>query len=356
MISSREMQKKLRRQRQRMTFVEKLFITTIATIFLAVFFMPLAYGFFASLKTEAVNADSEAPLMPSSPIMYNYNGTDYPVYDLNYYGKTQRAALIEKGMEESKYVLIDTPNKEVITQSGYWRLLKRKWKIDFKWSNYVEAATLINLPKLMLNTFIYAFFSTIGMVISSSLVAFGFARFNFPGKKYLFGVVLATIILPPSITLIPTYTFFYKIGLVGTWWPLILPAYFANAFNIFLLRQYFMGVPKECDEAAMIDGASYLRIFYSIIIPQSLPAFIAVGLFHFFFCWNDFFGPLIYLTGHPEKYPISIGLTQFMAVHTREVNLIQATSIMSIVIPVLIFFFFQKYFTKGLTVGSSGEN
>lgn len=335
----------------------KIGVTSFTIVFLSLYLLPLVFGFFTSLKSKETLIDVDSPIIPSTAIEYDYNGMVYPVYDINYMGKIEKAALIEKGADESKYVLIDTPDKKVITKNGQWRLEKRSWRVDFQLSNYKEAAKLINLPLLMLNTFMYAIISTIGMVLSSSLVAYGFARFNFTGKKYLFGVVIATMMLPPAITLIPTYTFFYKIGLVGTWWPLILPTYFANAFNIFLLRQYFMGIPKECDEAAMIDGANYFRIFYSIIIPQALPAFIAVGLFHFFYCWNDYFGPLIYLTGHQDKYPLSVGLFMFQAVHNqRNDHFIQAASIMSLMVPVILFFIFQKYFTRGLSVSSGAEN
>ena len=131
--------------------------------------------------------------------------------------------------------------------------------------------------------------------LSGIVVAYGFARFRFPFKNVLFIILIATIILPFQVTLIPPYVIFTKLGWNGTWLPLIVPHFFANAYNVFLLRQYFMSIPRDLDEAAMIDGASPFRILRSIIVPLSVPAIVAVSLFHFFFAWNDFFVPLLYL-------------------------------------------------------------
>jgi multiple sugar transport system permease protein len=157
----------------------------------------------------------------------------------------------------------------------------------------------------------YAIITTFGAVMSASFVAYGFARFRIPGKNILFMLMLSTVILPGAVTLIPTYFVFLKLGWVGTWLPLIVPAFFSWGTNVFLLRQFFMSIPRELDEAAMLDGAGPFRIFFSIILPQSVPALTAVGLFHFFFAWNDFFGPLIYLAGNPDLFPITVGLTAF---------------------------------------------
>ena len=133
--------------------------------------------------------------------------------------------------------------------------------------------------------------------MSCTLVAYGFARFRFPGRNLLFLLVIATIFLPDVVTTIPTYTLFLKLGWVGTWLPLMVPAFFANAYDVFLLRQYLLTIPREMDEAAAIDGAGPFRTLVSVIIPQAWPVIIAVAIFHLVYSWNDFFGPLIYLSG-----------------------------------------------------------
>jgi len=242
----------------------------------------------------------------------------------------------------------------LIEWEGRWRTLEPVWEIDVQWSNYPEAWVAIDFLKLLGNTLFYAILSTIGAVGSSTLVAYGFARFDFPFKNILFGLVMATIILPGAVTLIPRYAFFNYIGWVGTWYPLIVPVYFANAYNVFLLRQFFLGIPRDLDEAATIDGAGPFRTFWSIILPNAKPALTAVILFHFFFAWNDFMEPLIYLAGNPDKFPITVGLTGFNNLYTQQTNLIMAVSIISLVIPLAIFFFAQRIFLEGIQIGGAG--
>ena len=160
-----------------------------------------------------------------------------------------------------------------------------------KIENFATAWEQLNFPRLLFNTAAIAVLSTIGAVVSSSVVAYGFSRFRFPGRNPV-PVLLATIILPLQVTLIPQYVVFTRLGWTGTWLPLIVPHFFANAYNVFLLRQYFLTIPRDLDEAAMIDGAGPFRILRSVIMPQAMPAIVAVTLFHFFFAWNDFFLPL----------------------------------------------------------------
>jgi multiple sugar transport system permease protein len=203
---------------------------------------------------------------------------------------------------------------------------------------------------LFLNTIAIAVIGTIGAVTSAVIVAYGFSRFRVPGKPILFAILVGTIILPQQVTIVPTYAMFTKIGWVGTWLPLLVPHFFGNAYNVFLLRQFFMGIPRDLDEAAMIDGASPLRILWSVIVPQSWPAIIAVCLFHFFFAWNDFLTPLVYLIGHEELWPISVGMSYFTGQFTTLPHLIQATAMMALALPVFIFFLAQRFFVQGVVV------
>jgi multiple sugar transport system permease protein len=183
-------------------------------------------------------------------------------------------------------------------------------------------------------------------------VAYGFARFRIPGKDGLFLVMIMTIVLPFQVLLIPQYLGFKAIGWTGTWLPLIVPTFFANAYNVFLLRQYFLTLPRELDQAAQVDGANPLRILWSVIIPQSWPVIIAVALFHFFFTWNDFFAPLVYLSGHPELATMTVGLQAFSAVYAASGSgyLTQAAALLALIVPVTIFFLAQRAFARGVVI------
>ena len=187
-------------------------------------------------------------------------------------------------------------------------------------------------------------------LLSCIAVGYAFARFPIPGKNILFLVLIGTIILPRQVTLIPTFAFFSTIGWVGTFAPLIVPHFFANAYNVFLLRQYFMGLPRELDEAAMIDGANPLGILLRVIIPQSWPVIISVAVFHFVFAWNDFFGPLLYLGSNPDLQPISVGVMGFNLRQGTQPQYVQAVSLMAMILPVVIFIFAQRFFMRGVVI------
>jgi multiple sugar transport system permease protein len=325
-------------------------LTGFALMVLALFLIPMGYGIATSLKTDNQISNTGAPWWPSSERTFNYEGEDYPVYLVPTLSGNQALALVTPRREESWFVDPANPEAGLINWQGSWRTLEPVWEGDPQWSNYPTAWNTIDFLKLMRNTFMYAVLSTIGAVASASIIAYGFARFPIPGKNILFLIVMATIILPPAVTLVPTYYFFNKIGWVGTWLPLIVPAFFGNGYNIFLLRQFFMGIPRELDEAATIDGAGPFRVFFSIILPQAIPALTAVTLFHFFFAWNDFFQPLVYLAGNPDKFPISIGLTAFKQLYSQQTNLIQASSLIAALFPLLVFFLAQRVFMQGIVI------
>lgn len=333
--------------RQRLNTV---LMTLFAFLVLAIFLLPMGFGIVTSLKTDTQVSTAGAPWYPASPITFEYQGDVYEVFEVPVDGGTQEWALINRGRESSEFIDPANPDAGLISWEGRWRTLEQAWEWDPVWSNFRDAWNTINFPRLLGNTVFYAVVSTIGAVSSAALVAYGFARYQIPGKGTLFLVVMATIILPPAVTLVPTYAFFNQIGWVGTWWPLIVPQFFANGYNIFLLRQFFMGIPRALDEAAMIDGASHFRIFWSVILPQAKAALLAVTLFHFFFAWNDFFGPLIYLAGNPDLYPITVGLNGFNGLYEGKDNLIQAASLTAAVIPLVVFFFAQKAFIQGVVI------
>jgi multiple sugar transport system permease protein len=328
----------------------KMAVTGLALAVLVLFLIPMVYGVVTSLKTDNQFSEIGAPWWPATVKKFTYQDKAYEVYLVPIDGEIKPLALYRKGRQSSWFVDPENPEVGPFEWQGQWRQLERAWEFDPQWSNYRKAWNTINFPILLRNTLMYAVITTFGAVLSASLVAYGFARFRIPGKNILFMLMLSTVILPGAVTLIPTYFVFLRIGWVGTWLPLIVPAFFSWGTNVFLLRQFFLSIPRDLDEAAMIDGANPLRIFWSVILPMSTPALTAVALFHFFWAWNDFFGPLIYLAGHPEKFPITVGLTAFNNLYSQSTNLIQAASLISAALPVVVFFLAQRVFMQGVVI------
>jgi multiple sugar transport system permease protein len=326
-------------------------VTAFTIAILIIFLSPFAFMVLTSLKTQDQISVIGAPIYPAAPPTIEYKGQKIEIYTVPLPdGTTKDLAMVKKGQKESIFVDPENIDAGEITWVGSYRILERPWKFSPTYSNYVEAWNAVNFPRLLWNTFFYAIMTEIGVLISCTLVAYGFARFRFPGRDFLFIILISTIFLPAFVTVIPTYTFFVKIGWVGTWLPLIVPSFFANAYDVFLLRQYFMTLPRELDEAAMIDGASPLRVLWSIIIPQSYPALMAVTVFHIVFAWNDYFGPLIYLSTNRDNWPISVGLATFNGIYGQRPQLIQAGALMAMVLPLLLFALAQRFFVQGIVV------
>lgn len=326
-------------------------ITSLTLVILLLYLLPFGYTVLTSLKTKQQMAEVNAPILPAEAQVLEHEGKSYDIYQVPLEdGSSQNLALFKKGRKESQFLDPKNPSAAPIIWQGSWRALTPAFKPAINWSNYPTAFKSIKFLRLLGNTLMYALITTVGAVFSAAFVAYGFARFKFPFKGILFIVLISTIVLPPQVTLIPTYFIFFQMGWVGTWLPLIVPQFFANAYNVFLLRQYFMTIPPAIEEAARVDGAGPLRIFWQIILPQAVPALIAVSLFHFFYAWNDFFGPLIYLAGNADWLPIVVGLSNFNGLYNTEPQLIQAAAIMTMIIPLTIFFFAQRFFMQGVVV------
>jgi len=221
-----------------------------------------------------------------------------------------------------------------------------------QWSNYVDLFDVVPVFRYAQNTLIITFGATAGQVITSAIVAYGFARLRFAGRDKAFAVILSTLMLPYAVTIVPLYVMFSELNWINTYWPLILPYWFGGgAFNIFLLRQFFRGIPMDLDEAAILDGAGRLRIFWSIILPLSKPAIIAVTILSLLHHWNDFLGPVIYLT-NSRMWTLAIGISALDSIESgfdwTHYQMVLSTLI---VIPViLIFFLAQRVFIQGITV------
>ncbi|GGG22658.1 carbohydrate ABC transporter permease [Paenibacillus abyssi] len=217
-------------------------------------------------------------------------------------------------------------------------------------SNYHDALTMFPFHTYFLNTLTIVSLSVLGTVLTSSLCAYSFARLNWPGRDKMFALILTSMMLPGAATLIPTFLGWRTVGAINTFIPLILPSWFGGgAFNIFLLRQFFKTIPKELDEAALIDGAGLFRIYTSILLPLIKPALIVVALFAFLHHWNDFLSPIIYLNSE-KNYTLAIGLQQFKGQFNAQWNYMMAASTVVILPTVLVFLIGQKYFIEGITL------
>ena len=332
-------------------FLGRSSILMFALIVISAYLLPLLYMVTTALQQPGQSTTPGAPVWPAAAQTVEYQGETFPVFAVPLTdGTTRQLILIEPGRESSVFIDPGDPTQTRIEWQGRWRTLDQAWTFAPLIENFTTAWDQLNFPRLLRNTFLIAFLSTIGAVLSSILVAYGFARFRFRGKNVLFVILIATIILPFQVTLLPQYVMFTWLGWNGTWLPLIVPHCFANAYNVFLLRQYFLSIPRELDEAAMIDGAGPFRVLRSVIVPQSLAAITAVGLFHFFFAWNDFFVPLLYLASKPELQPLSIAIQQYNALYATQPTLIQASALMAMAVPVLVFLLAQRAFMRGVVV------
>ncbi len=212
--------------------------------------------------------------------------------------------------------------------------------------NFSEVFHSIPLLKYLKNTVFITVLTIVGTIFSSSLCAYAFAFCRVPYRKPLFYAVLATVMLPPVVNMIPSFILFRELGWIDTFKPLIVPAFFGSAFAIFLFRQFFLGIPMALIEAARIDGAKPLQIYWQIVMPMSRPVCLTIGLFAFVGCWNGFMGPLIYLNSE-DNWTLQLGLNSFVGEVVDQTNLMMACAVM-VVLPVIVaFFFLQRYFISG---------
>mgnify|MGYP000101131281 CR=1 FL=1 len=224
------------------------------------------------------------------------------------------------------------------------------WPKKMIWGNYSEALSSMNFLLYLGNTLTIAAGNMIGTLLTSAMAAYAFSRLRWRGRNFCFALILSTMMMPGTVTLISQYLMWNGVHSINTFVPLVLPAFLGGgAFNIFLLRQFFLGIPKALDEAATVDGAGSTRIFFSIILPLSKSALIVVSLFTFLGCWNDFFGPLLYLNSH-EKFTLALGLLQFRGEYTAKWNYIMAASTVVIAPCIVLFLVGQKYLIEGISL------
>ena len=246
------------------------------------------------------------------------------------------------------------------SNAGAHRSSRRAWSPGaWVWQNFIDAVNYIPFGLYALNSLIITVGVTIGSVLSNTLVAYGFSRIQWPGRNMVFYICIATLFLPYPVILVALFDIFGKLpsfGLQGakswvdTFLPLIVPAFFANPFYIFLMRQFMLGIPKELSDAARVDGASEIQTFWKVILPLTKPAIVVVAIFAAVGAWNEFLLPLLYLQDN-SKYPLAVGLAFFTRQHDVAYNLLMAASVLIVLPVVVIFLLAQRFFVEGITVG-----
>ena len=223
---------------------------------------------------------------------------------------------------------------------------------EFHFKNFIDGPKVIHFPRLLLNSLVITGLSVIGGVMTSMMAGYALARLRFPGRKVWFYVFVGSMLLPPVVGIIPLFQLFKDIGWYDTWLPLIVPAFLGgNPLFIFLARQYFLSIPHSIDEAAKVDGAGHVRIFVSVMLPITKPAWITMSILAFQMSWNDYLNPLIYLYSS-QKWPLSVGMASFVtqfAGQTPDWNLYMATNLLYMLPPLIVFFVAQRYFIQGLS-------
>ncbi len=324
---------------------------TIAVAFLTfgslMVMLPLVWMLSTSLKARENATEFPPKWIPQESVKVEYNGRNYFVYEIPVEGEIRQLAMLKKQPEGMAiFFNPDNPDEQYTLKLDTG---ERLYRVAIHWDNYKTGLTMVPFMKYTWNTLIIVGITTIGVIISNTLVAYGFSRFRARWLDILFLLLLSTIMLPPQVTLIPTFVFFQKLGWYDTFLPLIVPAFFANAWNVFLLRQFFMSVPLEMDEAARIDGANAIQILLYVLVPQSWPAMATISIFHFLWAWNDFFYPLIYIQSQ-SKWTIALGLQSFNALYSQQISFMMAAATVTMLPCLIIFFVAQRLFIQGVVV------
>lgn len=332
----------------------------LLTIGAAMILVPFVFMLSTSLKDKDRIFTRRIEWIPTRQITVRVAGKPHKLYRLSRSPRQEYAVPLRDLPRDRVQVAVlpDEPGHAIddgqlgVTRDVARADLEPALRVAFAWSNYREALTPPNFRFLLYlrNTLAITIIALAGQLLSCTLVAFGFARLRFPGRGFLFIVLLSTMMLPAQVTMVPLFKLFVSLGWYDTFLPLTVPAYFAtSAFFVFLLRQYFMGIPIEMDEAARIDGASSWGVFRQVLLPQVKPAVATIAIFSFMGHWNDFLGPLIYL-GNPDLRTLALGLYAFQGEHAVDLQLLMAAASV-VMLPLLaLFAVAQRYFIQGVVI------
>jgi len=319
-------------------------------ILLLTYLFPLAYMFTTALKDDQQFQDGNAPLLPAVRVFYEYEGRQLGVFKVPTEDGIKELALVKGGRSSSEFIDPQNPEAGLLTWQGSWRALEYVYRPEITFENFSYLWNAAKFPQAVKNTLFVAVVSEVGVLLASIAVAYGFSRFRIPGGKWLFYLLIATILIPDSITLVPTYFMYVSVlDWNGTFFPLIVPHLFGNAIYIFLLRQNFKSIPRDLDEAAMIDGAGPLRILVSIILPQSIPAVATVALLHFFYIWNELRVASLYLGIAPNLRTVTFSIQAMQSLNPSPAVL-EAGALLAMAVPVIVLFVFQRFFMQDMVV------
>lgn len=356
--------KKKTSSRKVRNFFQSLFSHALINFVGLFFLVPFLWMLITAFKSNQDVFHTPPRWLPYDNVLVDINGEQYPLYDVQTPdGVKQLAALkIVEGVGTFADPAAPTKTFEYEMQQGDTKIAEPVMHVSFRWQNFSEAMNRASRPSInasfwvyFKNSLIIAFFSIVGTLLSNTPVAYAFARLKFPGRDVLFVIVLATMMLPYQVTMIPLYLLFNNfLGWGDSFWPLIIPTFFANAYDVFLLRQFFRTIPEEMCDAARVDGASEWQIFTQLVIPLSTPVLATVTVFTFLWAWNDFTGPLLFLTS-PRNFTMALGLQDFQSQRTLIWNQLMAASTIFTIPIIVAFFFAQKTFIQGIKLTGSKE-
>jgi multiple sugar transport system permease protein len=361
--TEQEIQKRARARKVRNFLVS---LSSHAAInFVGLFFLlPFLWMLITALKSSQDVFHTPPRWLPYDNVRVEVNGELLPLYNVQTENGLRQLAAVK--IVEGVGTFVDPANPSQIVeyeiQQGAVKVAEPVMEISFRWQNFPDAMNRGSRPSVgasfwvyFRNSLIIAFFAIVGTLLSNAPVAYAFARLKFKGRDLLFLLVLATMMLPFQVTMIPVYLLFNNfLGWGDTFLPLIIPTFFANAYDVFLLRQFFRTIPEEMCDAARVDGASEWQIFTRIVLPLSVPVLATVTVFTFLWAWNDFTGPLLFLTS-PRNFTMALGLQDFQGQRTMVWNQLMAASVVFTVPIIIAFFFAQKTFIQGIKLTGSKE-
>ena len=348
--------------------ISDLFVSTLShglIIFVGMFFaVPFIWMLLTAFKSDKDVFHTPPRWLPHDAVRVEIDGEEYPLYEVKTPEGIKRYAALK--IESGVAYFVDPANPDVVIptelQQGTERVAQVLEEVSFRWQNFPDAMNRGSRPGVgasfwvyFRNSLIIAFFTIIGTLVSNAPVAYAFARLKFPGRDLLFVIILATMMLPFQVTMIPIYLLFNDtLGWGDTFLPLIIPTFFANAWDVFLLRQFFKTIPEEMCDAARVDGASEWQIFTQIVLPLSTPVLATITVFTFLFAWNDFTGPLLFLHS-PRNFTMALGLQDFQGQKTIVWNQLMAAATVFTLPIIIAFFFAQKTFIQGIKLTGSKE-
>ncbi|MBN1580115.1 MAG: carbohydrate ABC transporter permease [Anaerolineae bacterium] len=323
------------------------------------FLTPAVWMFFTAFKSDKDVFRFPPTLLPYDTQTVVIDGESWPLYNVPVNGEIRQLAQVKVDEGQATFVNPDDPSEVIEMRARY---AEPVLAIKFQWHNFVDAMNRsarpgirVNFWTYLKNSLIYAVLAIVGTLFSCTPVAYGFSRLRWPGREIVFLLVLSTMMLPYQVTMIPLYLLFTEtLGWGNSLLPLVVPTFFANPYDIFLLRQFFRSIPEEMADAARVDGASELHIFFRIILPLSKPILATITVFTFLWAWNDFLGPLLYLN-NPEKFTLALGLQDFQGQRNTEWNLLMAAAVVFTIPIIIAYFFAQRTFVEGIKLtGTKG--